>query len=179
MIFPGAENVFLDQPLNQPESLGAKSKVPPPMVNDLSAVKSELIEISAQASPFNTNDIRQTMSKTLANQKEQLTSQLKALELNNSDIMESSQSEEYKSVRQNKVQQKILTKKPKEVLGLVSAMKELFLFEKKVPYSNTKVECWLQGTESAMQETVGKLINYSVNTFPKQSLDEWILDYPQ
>ena len=30
-----------------------------------------------------------------------------------------------------------------------------------------------------MQETVGKLINYAVNTFPKQSLDEWILDYPQ
>jgi hypothetical protein len=22
------------------------------------------------------------------------------------------------------------------------------------------------------------LINYAVNTFPKQSLDEWILDYP-
>ena len=30
-----------------------------------------------------------------------------------------------------------------------------------------------------MQETIGKVINYAVNTFPKQSLDEWSLDYPQ
>jgi hypothetical protein len=30
-----------------------------------------------------------------------------------------------------------------------------------------------------MQETVGKMINFAVSSFPKQSLDEWILDYPQ
>ena len=30
-----------------------------------------------------------------------------------------------------------------------------------------------------MQETVAKMINYAVSSFPKQSLDEWILDYPQ
>ena len=42
-----------------------------------------------------------------------------------------------------------------------------------------KVEVWLQGVETGMQESVGKLISQAVNTFPKQSLDEWILDYPQ
>jgi len=68
---------------------------------------------------------------------------------------------------------------PSEVLGLISANSELFLFENKVAYNRGKAECWLQGVESNMQETIGKLINYAVNTFPKQSLDEWILDYPQ
>jgi len=57
-------------------------------------------------------------------------------------------------------------------------MKELFLFEKKVNYHQSKPEIWLQNAETSMQETIGKLINYAVNTFPKQSLDEWILDYP-
>jgi len=68
---------------------------------------------------------------------------------------------------------------PSEVLGLISENSELFLFENKVAYNRGKAECWLQGVESNMQESIGKLINYAVNTFPKQSLDEWILDYPQ
>ncbi len=29
-----------------------------------------------------------------------------------------------------------------------------------------------------MQQTMGHLISQAVSTFPKQSLDEWILDYP-
>ena len=29
-----------------------------------------------------------------------------------------------------------------------------------------------------MQQTMGNLISQAVSTFPKQSLDEWILDYP-
>ena len=29
-----------------------------------------------------------------------------------------------------------------------------------------------------MQETVGKNLHYAVSSFPKQSLDEWILDFP-
>lgn len=30
-----------------------------------------------------------------------------------------------------------------------------------------------------MQDTVAHMINYAVSSFPKQSLDEWILDFPQ
>lgn len=65
------------------------------------------------------------------------------------------------------------------MLGFISQCNELFFFEKRVPYQQNKVECWLQAAETNMQDTIGKLINYAVNTFPKQSLDEWILDYPQ
>lgn len=66
----------------------------------------------------------------------------------------------------------------KEVLGLISMTKELFQFEKKVNVSD-KPEVWLQKVELAMQNTVGKNINYAVASFPKKSLDEWILDHPQ
>lgn len=65
-----------------------------------------------------------------------------------------------------------------EVLGMISQTKELFLFEKKVSITE-KPELWLQKVELAMQETIGKSINYAVASFPKQSLDEWILDHPQ
>ena len=30
-----------------------------------------------------------------------------------------------------------------------------------------------------MQTTVAKMIGYAVSSFPKQSLDEWIIDFPQ
>ena len=66
----------------------------------------------------------------------------------------------------------------KEVLGMVSQTKELFLFEKKINITE-KPESWLQKVEMSMQETIGKNINYAVASFPKQSLDEWILDHPQ
>ena len=65
-----------------------------------------------------------------------------------------------------------------EVLGMISTTKELFLFEKKVNITE-KPEQWLQKVEQSMQETIGKNINYAVSSFPKQSLDEWILDHPQ
>lgn len=61
---------------------------------------------------------------------------------------------------------------------MISHQKELFMFERRIKLSS-KIETWMAETESAMQETVGKMINYAVNSFPKQSLDEWILDYPQ
>lgn len=40
------------------------------------------------------------------------------------------------------------------------------------------VEKWLKKVEESMQETIAKMIIYAVSSFPKQSLDEWILDYP-
>ena len=60
---------------------------------------------------------------------------------------------------------------------MISENKELFLFEKSVPMREG-VEKWLIKVEESMQETVAKMINYAVSSFPKQSLDEWILDYP-
>ena len=41
------------------------------------------------------------------------------------------------------------------------------------------VEQWMGKVEAAMQDTIAKQVNYAVSSFPKQSLDEWILDYPQ
>ena len=66
----------------------------------------------------------------------------------------------------------------KEVLGIISQTRELFQFEKRVTISD-KPEAWLQKVEFSMQSTVGKNINYAVASFPKKSLDEWILDHPQ
>ena len=60
---------------------------------------------------------------------------------------------------------------------MIGQNKELFLFEKSVPMKDG-VEQWLLKVEEAMQETVARQINYAVSSFPKQSLDEWILDYP-
>jgi len=66
----------------------------------------------------------------------------------------------------------------KEVLGIISMTKELFQFEKKIAITD-KPESWLQKVELSMQNTVGKNINFAVASFPKKSLDEWILDHPQ
>lgn len=64
-----------------------------------------------------------------------------------------------------------------QVLGMISHNKELFLFERAVKMIGG-VEEWLVKVEEGMQETVAKMINYAVSSFPNQSLDEWILDYP-
>ena len=39
------------------------------------------------------------------------------------------------------------------------------------------VEKWLCDVETSMQKTIAKMINYAVSSFPKQSLDEWILSH--
>jgi len=63
-----------------------------------------------------------------------------------------------------------------QVLGMVSRFKELFLFEKGIPLEQDN---WFIKVESEMQSTIAKMISYAVSSFPKQSLDLWILDYPQ
>ena len=40
------------------------------------------------------------------------------------------------------------------------------MFERRIKLSS-KIETYMAETESAMQETVGKMINYAVNSFPK------------
>jgi hypothetical protein len=63
----------------------------------------------------------------------------------NTNIMESSVSDFYSTNRdhKSKLENKIMRKKPKDVLGLISNLNELFLFEKKVPYFSNKTESWL------------------------------------
>lgn len=65
-----------------------------------------------------------------------------------------------------------------QILGMISHRSDLFLFERPVPYSQ-KAEVWLLKVEYCSQETVSKMIGYAVSSFPKQPLDEWIIDYPQ
>lgn len=59
---------------------------------------------------------------------------------------------------------------------MVSRYGELLRFERPVDW--TDVCGMLQGVEVAMQATIGSMIGQAVASFPKQSLDEWILDYP-
>jgi hypothetical protein len=109
-LFPGANKVFLDKPLAD----GKKSRAPPPPVNDLSLIKSEMIDMS----------LNQPNQK--AGNLNGLQSQLKAL--NDLSINESPAPK---------------LPDPTEVLGLISGNSELFLFENKVAYNKGKAECWL------------------------------------
>lgn len=67
---------------------------------------------------------------------------------------------------------------PYEILGLLGYNDELLLFEKSVSLGESP-EIWLMEIEKQMKETLSKMISFSVATFPKQSLDEWVLDFPQ
>ena len=55
---------------------------------------------------------------------------------------------------------------------------ELLLFEKSVSIMESP-EIWMADVEAGMKETLGKMITMAVTAFPKLSLDEWILDFPQ
>lgn len=72
----------------------------------------------------------------------------------------------------------ISTNHPYEILGLMGYNQELLLFEKSVNLGESP-EIWLLEVEKQMKETLSKMISFSVATFPKQSLDEWVLDFPQ
>ena len=52
------------------------------------------------------------------------------------------------------------------------------MFSKPVQYDQRDISTTLSNVETSMQQTIGNLISEAVATFPKQSLDEWILDYP-
>ena len=52
------------------------------------------------------------------------------------------------------------------------------MFSKPVQYDQRDISATLSNVETSMQQTIGNLISEAVATFPKQSLDEWILDYP-
>ena len=67
---------------------------------------------------------------------------------------------------------------PFEILGMFGFNEELFFFEKSVGI-HEGVEGWIGEVEKQMKESLSKMINFAVSTFPKQSLDEWVLDYPQ
>ena len=61
---------------------------------------------------------------------------------------------------------------------MISHRSDLLLFDQSINY-HSKAEVWLLKTEYCAQETIGKLIGHAVSSFPKQPLDEWIIDYPQ
>lgn len=65
-----------------------------------------------------------------------------------------------------------------EVCGMIGHMGDTLLFETPVPIIGT-VEAWMSEVERQMKETLAKYTNYSISSFSKQSLDEWVLDYPQ
>ena len=60
---------------------------------------------------------------------------------------------------------------------MISEFKEILLFEQFVKLEGS-AEQWLKEIETQMTDTVAKMIGYAVSSFPKQSLDEWIIDYP-
>jgi hypothetical protein len=61
---------------------------------------------------------------------------------------------------------------------MISKHRELLMFSKPVQYDQRDISNTLSNVETSMQQTIGNLISEAVATFPKQSLDEWILDYP-
>jgi hypothetical protein len=61
---------------------------------------------------------------------------------------------------------------------MISKHRELLMFTKPVQYDQKDISNTLSNVETSMQQTIGNLISDAVGTFPKQSLDEWILDYP-
>jgi hypothetical protein len=65
-----------------------------------------------------------------------------------------------------------------KILGMISHKSDLLLFNRAINY-HPRAEVWLLKTEYGAQETVGKLIGHAVSSFPRQPLDEWIIDYPQ
>ena len=67
---------------------------------------------------------------------------------------------------------------PYEILGMLGHNEELLFFEKSVGI-HEGVEGWMGEVEKQMKESLSKMVSYAVTTFPKQSLDEWVLDYPQ
>lgn len=67
---------------------------------------------------------------------------------------------------------------PYEILGMFGFNEELFFFEKSVGI-HEGVEGWISEVEKQMKDSLSKMISFAVSTFPKQSLDEWVLDYPQ
>lgn len=54
-----------------------------------------------------------------------------------------------------------------EVLGMISHVKELFLFEQPVKMQGLQIDQLLLKVQEQMQESVGKQINYAVSAFPK------------
>jgi len=61
---------------------------------------------------------------------------------------------------------------------MISHKADLLLFDQAINY-HPRAEVWLLKVEYRAQEIVGKMIGNAVGSFPKQPLDEWIIDYPQ
>jgi hypothetical protein len=65
-----------------------------------------------------------------------------------------------------------------EVWGLIGHIGDTLMFETPVAITG-KLEVWMNEVELQMKDTLSKHTSYSISSFSKQSLDEWVLDYPQ
>ncbi|CAG9323337.1 unnamed protein product [Blepharisma stoltei] len=65
-----------------------------------------------------------------------------------------------------------------EIMGIEGFNGEILFFEKSVSIVGS-VEAWLLEVEKEMKSTLGNMVKDTVSYFSKQSLDEWILDFPQ
>ena len=65
-----------------------------------------------------------------------------------------------------------------QIKGFVGLNGELLLFEQGVEV-HENAEDWLTEVEVQMKESLSKAVGFAVATFPKLSLDEWVLDYSQ
>ena len=175
-MFPGAAQLFIQNPPR-----GQTDRAPPAIVNDISVLdisQNDTYELNLSDSAF-MDFTKEDFQNNLSEIRAMLTPQPGAHAPQKPLTHRMEAKPQLRGDSDNKENEYAAEAGgPCEILGFISHEKELFLFEQRVKHSD-KIECWLQGVEANMQETVGKLINYAVSTFPKQSLDEWILDYPQ
>ena len=66
---------------------------------------------------------------------------------------------------------------PSDIFGVVGHNEDVLLLETPVPV-HAGVETWMSELEMEIATTLKKLVSAAISSFPKQSLDEWILDYP-
>lgn len=66
---------------------------------------------------------------------------------------------------------------PSDIVGVIGPNEDVLMLETPVAV-HAGVESWMSELEVEIGTTLRKLVSAAIASFPKQSLDEWILDYP-
>lgn len=66
---------------------------------------------------------------------------------------------------------------PSDIVGVIGHNADVMMLETPVAV-HAGVESWMSELEVEIGTTLRKLVSAAIASFPKQSLDEWILDYP-
>lgn len=66
---------------------------------------------------------------------------------------------------------------PSDIVGVIGPNQDVLMLETPVAV-HAGVENWMSELEVEIGTTLRKLVSAAISSFPKQSLDEWILDYP-